>query len=355
MILPHTYAATLTLMILSMLCWGSWANTYKLTGKKWRFELFYFDYALGLLLASLIFAYTVGTYGYDGFTFYDDLLHAGKRQWAYGFTGGVIFNFANMLLVAAISVAGMAVAFPIGIGLALIVGVALNYLIKPAGNPTWLFGGCALIVGAIVVDALAYGALGVLRHEQLAKAGLAKSTRRPTPVKGIVLALVSGLLMGTFFPLVEKGKEGEVGLGPYAICVVFAAGVFLSTFVFNMFFMNLPVEGEPVELFDYFKGRPTQHLLGVIGGIIWCSGAVASFVAASAGSDPVTSGAQVGPAVSYAMAQGATLISALWGVLVWKEFKGADTKVKFLAALMFLLFAAGLTLVSMAPLHGGQP
>jgi len=350
MILPHTYAATLTLMILSMLCWGSWANTYKLTGK-WRFELFYFDYALGLLLASLIYAYTVGTLGYDGFTFVDDFMHAGKRQWVYGFAGGVIFNFANMLLVAAISVAGMAVAFPVGIGLALVVGVALNYLIKPAGNPTLLFAGCGLIVGAIVADALGYRAIAILRHERQAKAGLATSTRRPTPIKGIILALVSGLLMGTFFPLVEKAKEGEIGLGPYAVCVVFAVGVFISTFVFNMFFMNLPVEGEPVDFFDYFKGRPGQHLLGVLGGMIWCTGAIASFVAASAGSDAASSPAKVGPAVSYAMAQGATLISALWGVVVWKEFKGGDAKVKIFAALMFLLFAGGLTLVSLAPLH----
>jgi glucose uptake protein len=357
MILPHTYAATLALMILSMLCWGSWANTYKLSGK-WRFELFYFDYAFGLLLASLLFAFTVGDLGYDGFTFIDDVMHAGKRQWLYGFAGGVVFNFANMLLVAAISVAGMAVAFPVGIGLALIIGVVLNYLVKPAGNPAFLFAGCALIVGAIIVDALAYRALGILRHEELAKTGLAKSTRKKAPIKGIILALVSGVLMGLFFPLVEKGKEGDVGLGPYAITVFFALGVFFSTFVFNLFFMNLPVEGDPVDFFEYFKGRFKQHLLGWLGGAIWCTGAVASFVAASANLDtgagslaPAASATQVGPAVSYAMAQGATLIGALWGILVWKEFKGADARIKALAGLMFVLFACGLTLVSLAPLY----
>jgi glucose uptake protein len=354
MILPQTYGATLALMILSMLCWGSWANTYKLTGK-WRFELYYFDYALGLLLASLVFAFTVGNLGFDGFSFLDDLFHAGKRQWAYGFAAGVIFNFANMLLVAAISVAGMAVAFPVGIGIALLEGVALNYWINPSANPVLLSAGCALIVAAIIFDAMAYRALGILRHEELAKQGKAASTRRSAPVKGVVLALISGVLMGIFFPLVEKGKQGEFGLGPYSICVVFAVGVFLSTFVFNLFFMNLPMEGRPVEIFEYFKGKPVQHLLGILGGAIWCTGAVASFVAASAGTDTLTgealagSTAKVGPAVSYAMAQGATLISALWGVFVWREFKGADAKVKTLAALMFILFACGLALVSIAP------
>lgn len=345
MILPQTYNAALFLMILSMLCWGSWANTYKLAGK-WRFELFYFDYAFGLLLVAWIYALTFGNLGYDGFSFMDDLLHAGKRQWLYGFAAGMIFNFANMLLVAAISVAGMAVAFPIGIGVALIIGVTLSNAIKPAGNTTLLLIGCSLIVSAIVVDAIAYRLLGVLRHEELARSGKAKSTLRPTSLKGIVLSLVSGLLMGSFFPMLEKGKQGETGLGPYAIGAVFAAGVFISTFVYNIFFMNLPVEGDPVEFSEYFKGKPKQHLLGILGGAIWATGGIASFVAASA-PDQV----QVGPAISYAMAQGATLISALWGLLVWREFKGSDARIWSLVALMLVLFTCGLALVSMAPLY----
>jgi len=335
-------------MILSMLCWGSWANTYKLAGK-WRFELYYFDYAFGLLIAALILAFTVGSLGFDGFSLMDDLMQAGKHQWVYGFLAGVIFNLANILLMAAIAVAGMAVAFPIAIGLALIIGVGLNFLIKPAGNPVLLFSGCVLILAAIVVDATAYHLLGILRHEEQARAGKAKSTRRPTSTKGVVLALVCGLLMGLFYPLVEKAKEGEVGLGPYAVGVVFAVGVFLSTFGFDLFFMNLPVEGDPVEIGDFFKGKPKQHLLGIAGGMIWCIGGIASFVAASTPPE-----VQVGPAISYAMGQGATLVSALWGLLVWKEFKGADVRIKGLLALMLLLFCGGLALVSIAPLYARQ-
>jgi glucose uptake protein len=344
MLLPESYFTALLLMILSMLCWGSWANTYKLTGK-WRFELFYFDYAFGLMLAAVVLALTFGTLGFDGFTFYDDLMHAGKRQWLYGFAGGVIFNLANMLLVAAISVAGLSVAFPIGIGTALIIGVIWNYIIRPQGNPILLFTGCGIILVAIIVDAFAYKALAVLRHEELAKAGKAKSTRKPVPVKGIILSLVSGVLMGLFYPLVEKGKAGDFGLGPYAITVMFGLGVFLSTFVFNLFFMNLPVEGEPVEIGDYFDGNLKQHLLGIGGGAIWCIGAVCSFVAASA-----PESVHIGPAVSYAIGQGATMVSALWGILVWKEFAGADSRVKSLVVLMLVLFVAGLAMVSMAPL-----
>lgn len=346
MILPQTYAAALLLMILSMLCWGSWANTYKMS--RWRFELFYFDFSFGLLVVALIIAFTAGSMGFDGFTFMDDLVHAGKRQWLYGFVAGAIFNLANMLLIGAIAVAGMAVAFPIAIGLALIIGVVVNYAIKPAGNPLMIFGGCALVMAAIMVSAAAHKFISDIRHEELAKAGRAKSTRRPAAAKGIVLALVSGVLMGLFYPIVQKGTEGDLGLGPYSIAVVFALGVFFSTLVYNLFFMNLPIEGEPVDFFNYFKGRPAAHLLGFLGGGLWIVGAVASFVAASA------ENVHIGPAVSYAMGQGSTLISALWGIFLWKEFRGADTRIKSLLAMMLVFFALGLTLVATAPLFPGH-
>jgi glucose uptake protein len=336
-------------MILSMICWGSWANTYKLAGK-WRFELYYFDFAAGLLIAAVILAYTAGSLGYDGFSFMDDLMHSGKRQWLLGFAGGVVFNLANMLLLGAISVAGMAVAFPVGIGLALIIGVLLNFILQPAGNATLLFGGCLLVLIAILADAYAYALRGRIQHEDLAKLGKAKSTRRPTKVKGVVIAVVSGVLMGCFFPLVEMGTEGDLGLGPYAIAVVFAGGVFISTLVFNLFFMNLPIEGPPLELRDFVKKTVIwQHLLGIAGGVIWCVGAVAAFAAYKAPPE-----VHVGPATSYAMGQGATLVSALWGLLLWREFKGSDLKIKALLTIMLVLYACGLALVSMAPLYGQQ-
>lgn len=344
MILPQTYAAALFLMILSMICWGSWANTYKLAGK-WRFELFYFDYAFGVLLAAIVIGFTFGIFGFDGLQLGDDLKIAGKRAIAYGGLAGVVFNLANMLLVAAIAVAGLAVAFPIGIGTALIIGVVLNHILRPQGNPVLLFTGAAIIVGAIIVDAFAYRMhmLGKLEHQ--VRAGKAKSTKRTVSFKGIALSLVSGLLMGSFFPLVEMGRQGDPGLGPYAIGLVFAIGVFLSTFVFNLFFMNLPVEGEPLEIFQYFTGNLKQHLLGIAGGAIWYMGTVANFAAASAPEK-----VQVGPAISYAVGQGATMVSALWGLLLWKEFAGADQQVRILLAVMLILFACGLLAVSVAPL-----
>jgi glucose uptake protein len=350
MTLPHTYLAALLLTILSMVCWGSWANTFKLAGK-WRFELFYFDFAIGVMAAAVIYAYTFGNLGYDGFLFRDDLMHTGKRQIFNAFLGGMVFNVANMLLVAAISLAGMAVAFPVGIGMALIIGVVWNYIIKPAGNPQLLFFGCAVIVGAIVVDALAYRGLAALKFEQLARSGKVRSTRKTINIKGIVLSVICGLLMGSFFPLVTMarasdlgGTAGDLGMGPYAVGVVFALGILLSTPVFNLFFMNLPVQGEPVEIPAYFRGTLKDHLLGWLGGIIWMTGAMANFVASSA-----PESVQVGPATSYAIGQGATMVSALWGLLVWKEFAGADTRIRLLLVLMIVLFLCGLGLVAVAP------
>jgi len=345
MILPQTHAAVLFLMILSLFCWGSWANTYKLAGK-WRYELYYFDFALGMAIAAFLYAFTVGNLGFDGFSFVDDLMHAGKRQWLYGFMGGVIFNLGNMILMSAISVAGMAAAFPVGVGVAIIVGTTLGYAAKSTGNPALLAAGCALIAAAIVAAALAYRFYAILRHEALARSGKAASTRRPSSMKGIVLALVSGLLMGLFLPLVYKAEESDIGLGPYAVTAVFSIGVFLSTFVFNVFLMNLPVEGEPLEMLDIFKTAPKQHLLGMAGGVLWCTGMVASLAAATAATD-----AHVGTATSYLLAQGYPLIAALWGILAWKEFKGSDLRVKTLAGLMLLLFALGILVIAQAPLH----
>jgi glucose uptake protein len=345
MILPSTYLVTFYLMLLSMICWGSWANTFKLT-KSWRFELFYFDYSIGVVLAAIIAALTFGDLGYDGFTFLDDLRHAGLRQDGWAIVAGAVFNLANMLLVAAISIAGMAVAFPIGIGLALVLGVIWNYAINPTGNKQLLFGGMAIVVAAIIVDALAYRSYALQRSRQAAREGKARQVRKSMSTKGIVVSLVAGVLMGSFFPLLQNAMGGEIGLGPYAVAFVFSLGVFFSTFVFNLVFMNLPIQGSPVEIGDYFRGSLKSHGLGILGGMVWSVGLISNLVAASA-----EGSAKVGPAVSYGIGQGATMVSAIWGIVVWREFAGADSRVKSLVGTMLILFLAGLSMISIAPLH----
>jgi glucose uptake protein len=386
MILPTTYQSALLLLVLSMVCWGSWANAFKLTGPKWRFELFSYDYAIGVLIASLVAAYTLGSLGSD-LNFSDQLYVTGQRNQAFIFAGGVIFAIANTLLMAAISVAGMSVAFPVGIGLALVVGVTLNYVLNPQGNPYLLFGGILLVVLAIIADSRAYrlkdrdqksaarearqakaavdkvekekaaaaaaelgSAGGVVAKAQAPKPSPRGSVEQPkkpkkTVAQGILLSLAAGLLMGFFYPLVSIGMMGEFGAGAYGAAVVFSIGVFASTLVCNFVFLNIHLIGDPISIRNYFSGTLGQHLLGILGGIIWAVGGLSNFAAATA-----PESIQVGPAISLAMGQCATLISVLWGLFVWKEFKGASKSVIWTIVLMILLFMGGLALLSLAPI-----
>jgi glucose uptake protein len=353
MLVPSTYTGALLLTILTMICWGSWANTMKLCGKKWRFELFYFDYAIGVFIAALVAGVTFGSIdggaaadGIPVFSFWDNLLIAFKRYIGFAFLSGVVFNLANMLLVAAIAVAGLSVAFPIGIGLALIIGVVWSFILNPQGNPTFLFGGMVVLLAAIVVAALAHKTHLETKPAPKPKPGAPPRAPAPpaSPWKGIVLSLISGVLMGSFYPLLEMSKH-EFGLGPYAAVFIFTAGVLVSTPVFNIFFMNVPVQGDPVGFGAYFKGKFSWHLLGLLGGVIWCIGMVANFVAAA-----TPKSINVGPAVSYAIGQGATLVSTLWGLLVWHEFKNAVPRTRKLVGMMLALFVIGLGLIAVAPL-----
>jgi glucose uptake protein len=332
---PGSYAVALVFMAISMLSWGSWANTVKAT-RNWPFPLLYWDYTIGVVGAALIYGLTLGTIDGGPESFIANLSAADGKAMILAIAGGAIFNVANLLLVAAIEVAGLAVAFPIGIGLALVVGVIWSYVIAPQGHVLLLFGGVALVAAAIVVDAIAYR----LRDDGAAGGGAKGNTR-----KGIQLSLLCGVLMGSFFPLVAHAGAGETGLGPYALLFVFSIGVALSTILFNSILMKRPItDAPPVAFSDYGKTSLANHLWGCLGGMIWCTGAMASFVGAHS--------ALVGPATSYAMGQGATMVSALWGVFVWREFSKAPAKSRRLLAPMFVLFIAGLLTIAVAPLYG---
>jgi len=345
MILPQTSSLVLTLMVLSLLFLGAWASMFKAAGK-WRFELFYFDFAFGVMLAAVICSFTWGDLGYDGFSFMDDLQHAGKRQWLFCFLAGVIFNLGNMLLMGAVSIAGISVAFPIAMGIGVLFSAALGILVKSGGNPTLVMLGCALIFTAVVVSAMAYRINAVQKHEQLARAGVAKSTRRPNPVKGIIIAMAGGILMGSIGGMVSRAREGEMGLGPYATAALFGAGVFFSSFIFNIFFMNLPVEGQPVEFSAYFKSRPFQHIAGLLGGVLWYGGVVAGMVATQ-----VPETLQPAPMVRLFLSQASPVVASLFGIIVWRELKESDMRVKILAALMIILFVCGLAMIGLSPMY----
>jgi glucose uptake protein len=330
MYIVETYSVAVILTVITMLCWGSWANTQKLAAKNWRFELFYWDYVLGILLFSVILGFTLGSTGEKGMGFVENLRNAEWSSISSALAGGVVFNLANILVAAAIAIAGMSVAFPVGIGIALVLGVIVNYIASPQGNALWLFAGVALITLAIVIDAIAY------------KKKAAQSKKVPT--KGIVLSVVGGVLMALFYRFVASSmvtnfEQPETGLlTPYTAVFIFSIGILISNFLFNTILMKRPFEGVPVTYSQYFNGAFKEHLTGILGGMIWCVGMSLSIIAAG----------KAGYAISYSLGQGATLIAALWGVFIWKEFKNPPKGVNTLLALMFLLFVAGLGLIIMA-------
>ena len=328
MVLVESYPVAMAMCVVTMLCWGSWANTQKLASKEWRFQLFYWDYALGVLLLALVLAFTLGSSGGLGRSFIPDLQQADLKWLGSAFLGGVIFNLSNILLVAAIDIAGLAVAFPVGVGLALVLGVVTTYLAKPEGNVPMLAAGVACVMLAIVLDALAYKKLA--------------STGQKTPVKGMVISVAAGLLMGWFYSFVAQAMGHidpathvmEAGkLSPYSAIVLFSAGLLASNFLWNSIMMVKPFTGAPVPFGDYFtKGNLRLHAIGILGGIIWNLGMGFSIIASTA----------AGPALSYGLGQGATLVGACWGVFVWKEFKGAPAGTGKLLAAMFLFYLIGL-------------
>ncbi len=325
MFIVNNYLLAVVLCFVTMLCWGSWANTQKLAGKTWRYELFYWDYVIGILLFSIILGFTLGSVGDEGRSFLADLKQITIGNYVSALIGGAVFNLGNILLSAAVAMAGMTVAFPLGVGIALVLGVIVNYIGAPKGDPTTLFLGVVLVVVAIVLNAIASGKM----HR-----GGANSNK-----KGIVIAVIAGVLMSFFYRFVAAAMDlnnfeaPTPGMAtPYSAFFIFAVGIFLSNLVFNTIVMRRPFDGAPVTYKEYFNGRTSTHMVGVLGGVIWGIGTALSYIAAG----------KAGAAISYALGQGAPMVAALWGIFIWKEFKGATRCVNYLLACMFVFFIAGL-------------
>lgn len=323
------------LCVITMICWGSWGNTQKLAAKNWRFELFYWDYVIGLVIFSLVMAFTLGSFGKVGVPFVQNMAQASGSSIAWVLAGAGVFAVSNILLSASTAKAGMSVAFPLGVGLALVVGVINNLIFHPSANTntTILLAGVALIVAAIVCNGIASGKVD-------------KSERDPKENRqGLVYAVLAGLIMSFFSALVYNGVDinnfeapAAGMLTPYSGLVIFSLGVAFFTLFFNgIFALNNPSE-PGINFADYFKGDAKTHLVGMLGGAIWCLGTGLNYVSAGT----------AGAAVSYALGQGAPMVAAIWGVFIWKEFKGAKKSVNALLAAMFCLFVAGLALVIVA-------
>ncbi len=328
MLIVESYTLAVAMCFVTMLCWGSWANTQKLASEEWQFQLFYWDYSIGVLLLTLLLAFTIGSSGEEGRSFMADISQANNDALTSAFLGGAVFNLANILLVVAINIAGMAVAFPVGIGLALIIGVVTNYMASPVGDALYLFLGVALITIAIVIDAIIYRRL--------------PSDGTQSVGKGLTISIIAGIAMGFFYRFVAASMSmdfanPEAGLmTPYSAGVVFSFGLLASNLIFLIPLMYKPVSGAVAPMGEYFsKGSPRLHMVGILGGIIWALGFSLNVIAAGT----------AGYAISYGLGQGATMVAAFWGVFIWKEFKDAPAGTNRLITAMFALFLIGLALI----------
>lgn len=334
MLIPTTYAWTLIALVISMICLGSWANTQKAAGKH-RFELFYYDFSIGSVIAALLMAVSLGMMG-NGLTFEDNLAIAGKRNMATAMLGGGLFNLGNMLLLAGVSISGMSVAFPIALGLSIIIRAIWAYVAKPEGSPALLFGGIAVLLLAVVVNAMAHHSHALATKPKVKK-------QIGGGIKGIAVSAAGGILLGLYTPLIELSRQSDIGVGAYTALVFMALGIFTTTFLYNLYFMNLPVQGEPVKFMQYFSAGKKNHVLGIFGGMLWALGAGAALALTS-----VAKSASASPALTFALSNGAPVLAALWGVFVWKEFDGATGRAKTLVPVMLLLLVAGLALMSLS-------
>jgi glucose uptake protein len=326
MFTPTTFGTALLMMIVSAACWGSWANTYKGV-KNYRFELFYWDYAVGIFLAALVYALTMGSITNGPASFLNNVRSADLSNIGWALLAGIIFNLANLLLVAAIDMAGLAIAFPVAIGIALVVGTVLSFVQQQRGNVTMLGAGVLCAVVAVILDGKAYGELG---------------TNREASRKSIIVCVISGVLMGLWAPFSTRALTHGNTLGPYSIAVFLTGGALLSCLWWNLYFMKKPLVGEPVAFSGFFRGPANGHVLGLLGGAVWTTGTVFNLVAAN----------YTGVAISYSIGQSAPMVAALWGIFVWKEFAGANKRAVAFLALMFVFYGLAILLIARANTAG---
>lgn len=331
MFIIESYSLAIIFLFVTMICWGSWSNTQKLvSSSNWQASLFYWDYTIGLVLCALLLGLTLGSSGEEGRSFWVDLKQGSFVTYQSAFLGGVVFNLSNLLIVAAIDIAGIAVGISIGVGIALVQGVVLNYISDHSANPYLIFGGVALVVLGIILSYIANKRL---------------PNQQNTSSKGVLIAILSGIVMGFFYRFVADSisfdfHHLEAGkFSPYSAVFIFSIGVFISNFLWNSYFMYKPIKGEKATYADYFKnGTIKLHSIGILGGLIWNIGMSFSLIASGT----------AGPTVSYGLGQGATMIAIAWGVFVWREFREAPKGTNLLIGMMFSSFLSGIVLIIFA-------
>jgi glucose uptake protein len=348
MLLPTTASTVWILAIASLLCLGSWATTLKLAGK-WRFEYFYFDFVLGIVLSAGAAAFVLGSAHPQDLTFQDNLLLAGYRKMAWALGSGLVLNLGLLLLLAAMTVSGMSVAFPVALGVGLVIGTTWDAISTTPTSWVLVAGGIVLFLAAVVSIGLAHSwRLESLRQAEqtpLRPDPRVKSARprQPGAALAIALAFISGIALSIFPRVLSEATSGENGLAPYSAVLLLSITALLSSPFFVLFFITFPISATAATGGSYLSGKAKQHLLGIGGGILWTGGALSALLAAGA-----PAAAQPNPLIQYALSHGAVLVAMAWGLLAWHEFRGANDRVRMMVTGTLVLFLSGLGVMAFA-------
>jgi glucose uptake protein len=343
-------------MIVAMLCLGSWANTFKALGR-WRYELYFFDLAFGFVLCAIVAALTLGSLRSSELTFQDNLLITGYRKMLYAILAGVIFNLGNIILLAGISVGGLAVCVPVAFGVALAINATWDLILDPRANMLLLFGGVAVVLAAVTLLSLAYLNFRRAEQESTRKAPeIDPRTKQPkkrpkqaAAAVAVVFSIIGGIILSFAPRMVVSAAEGDNGVGPYGLILLFSGGLLFSTFLYSPFVINFPIGNTPTSFADYFRGTRRQHLYGILGGIVLAAGLLASNTVKSSPASVL-----LGPLWILALEQAAPLVAMLWGILVFKEFRDAGERVRAFLWGGFVLYVVGVTLIFLSPIYGSH-
>jgi glucose uptake protein len=352
MLLPTTASAVLVALVISLLGWGLWIYFYKAT-KRIRFEYFAYDFTWGVVLAAVVAAFTLGSWDNKELTFQDTYLLAGLRKMAWAAVSGIVFNLANMLLLAATSVSRISVAFPIAFAVAWAGGSIQEYFLRSGVNPLLTFGGSAVLIVAAVLGFIGYKWFLTDEAHKAIKALTAdpranvKAAPADTSARALVLAILAGLFFIGFFSAIREAISGENGVPSYGATLILAGGVFGSSIVFVPFFLNFPVRGKPLAVRQYLQLERRQHIAGIIGGIVWTAGLLAGLVTFG-----LPASIMPAPTVSYLLSHAGPVLSALVGLVIFRELPEAPVKVHAVMGAMLVLMLVGMGMIAVAPVYG---
>jgi glucose uptake protein len=334
---PNSSVAVWLMAVISVILWAFWPTLVKRMSARLRWELFYFDFAFSALLITGIAGLTLGTLNVE-IPFRDNIAIVGYRQLAYAIIAGSVFNLGNMMLVGGISLAGMTVAGILSGSIALILATIIGYFTATGGASGVQFAGVIIAAGLFLLTARSYDRALMLRHRDLMhKTPMRKKVEAPSAGVGIAFCIISGVGLGSFHTFIDWARVADLSMTAYPIAFFFALGIFLSTLVFNLYFMNLPVQGDPLSPLDYFRIPAGAHLSGILSGLVFGLGLVAFLLAAEAnGAIAVPRG------VILAILPASAALMALQGRRGWHEFDDATyrTQTVLLVSSLALLLAA---------------